>query len=655
MLSKLPIKLSATLLVALPVLIVGIWLSLMWSNDSRNSIEKLASQSLSEIHAMVTTRVESTLSMPPRVTKLNAHLIHTGVLDPADLQSWRDTLINQSQQFDMLSAISWGSADGRTTWISRYADGNDYWALLTDPQTSQMQEWQLKDGSLITSEPTSTYDFNLFTRPWFTTPRDAAEPTWSQPYQWVGGEEITFGLSFGIPIYKDHDNDSEFLGVIDADFSLNDLSDFLKTISVGESGTVALIDETHTLLASSSEAPIITNNAQRLPLGQSQDPLLVAADAWQSGQNAQRLDHSMVRINNANYFLHQSRVGESVGLQWKLISIVPESDFLGDIDAGFQRSTILSLLAVVIAAIIGFQAARWIVSPILTLVAAVRQIGEGDLDTEVNLNHAPEYTQLASEINAMTTGLKDRMRMRESLALAQEVQESLLPSSPPTIPGLDIAGHSTYCDETGGDYYDFIDISSENQHEVIIALGDVMGHGVAAAMLMATARGILRSRCEIPGSISDFLKHLNELLVPDTQGQRFMTMLLVTIDVEHRTLRWASAGHGAPILYNINTDEFLEHDGGGVPLGLVANQSFEEYTHTNITPGHIIIAATDGLWEAKDPQGNLFGMDRVHELIRKHANDSAEQISNAFREALTNFSGPEGQDDDLTFVITKTI
>ena len=105
----------------------------------------------------------------------------------------------------------------------------------------------------------------------------------------------------------------------------------------------------------------------------------------------------------------------------------------------------------------------------------------------------------------MTLGLQDRLRMRESLSLAMEVQRNLLPSDAPVISGLDIAGHSTYCDETGGDYYDFLDVSGADKDTAVVALGDVMGHGVAAAMLMATARGILRSRCSVAGSLADCL------------------------------------------------------------------------------------------------------------------------------------------------------
>src|SRR5690606_4156048 len=174
-------------------------------------------------------------------------------------------------------------------------------------------------------------------------------------------------------------------------------------------------------------------------------------------------------------------------LNWTLLTIVPEKDFVEEIEADFQRSFLVSMLAVALAIAVGLVAANWLVSPLLRLVAAVRRIGQGDLQTQVHIRHAREYVNLAEEINKMTVGLQDRMRMQKSLSLAMEVQRNLLPEDAPQVKGLDIAGHSTYCDETGGDYYDFLDVSDVERDTAVVAIGDVMGHGVAAALLMATA------------------------------------------------------------------------------------------------------------------------------------------------------------------------
>jgi serine phosphatase RsbU (regulator of sigma subunit) len=655
MLSRLPITITAPLLFGLPVLIVALLLSAMWYRLSQHAISDLVDQNIEQVHALAVTRIADVLSMPVRVCEVNAHLILSGLLDPADLQTWRGTFINEARAFGMLSAISWGGADGRSAWVSRYADGSFYWALKNDPSATTMSEWRLDTTGDASGQPASTFEFNLFSRPWFQIPRDAARATWSEPFVWVGGEDstgVTLGLSYGIPLRNPV---GDFLGVIDADFSLNELSRFLRSVEIGKTGVAVLATNDARLLAVSNDTPVITADGVRVHAHDSSDALIAAAANHIATTETDRDTRLEIGIDSEVYFIRVSPIGREVGLDWTLTTMVPEKDFVTDIETQLRHSLVTSLVAVMLALATGLAASRWIVAPLVTLVTTVRRIGQGDLDVRVKIHHAPEYTKLSDEINEMTTGLKDRMRMRESLSLAMEVQRNLLPSSDPKINGLDICGHSTYCDETGGDYYDFLEVTGSDEDTAVIAVGDVMGHGVAAAMLMATARGILRSRCAVPGSLADFLEHLNEMLVPDTGGYRFMTMLLATINARRHEMRWASAGHGPPILYDAKTDRFFDIDGGGIPLGIFDDATYEEYTQFDVSSGQIIVAATDGTWETKGKDGTLYGMERFRALLRNNAHRSAAEISEAICHALARFRGPSGQDDDLTLVIVKVL
>jgi serine phosphatase RsbU (regulator of sigma subunit) len=653
MLHRVSIRIAAPLLIGVPVLVLGLWLSAMWYQQSRQAVHELAERNIDQIHTLSAVKVGDILSMPVRVSELNAHLIRSGMLDTSDLASWRETLVREAQAFDMLSAVSWGSADGRTAWVSRYSNGHVYWALLDDPDAGLMREWRLNEqGEMANADPT-TFDFELASRPWYITPVEAGRPTWSEPYPWVGGDDgLTLGISYGIPI----DNSAgEFLGVIDADYSLSDLSDFMGTLEIGKTGVAFLADADGELIATSHGAPVMNKSGHRFSGETSVDARISAAWAARNESPAEGELLPEIHVDGETHYFRSSSLGQDVGLDWTLITVIPERDFLADIETGFQHSALTSLLAVVAVAMLGILAARWLVAPLTTLVNAVREIGRGKLETRVSIAHCPEYNKLASEINAMAAGLEDSLRMRESLALAMEVQKNLLPGDPPQIRGLDIAGQSTYCDETGGDYYDFLEVTGGENDTVVLVVGDVMGHGVAAALLMATARGILRSRCAEPGSLADFLGHLNEMLVPDTRGERFMTMLLVTLSDDRTRLRWASAGHGPPLIYDPSTDSFPEMEGGELPLGLLAGEDYEEHVLEGLKPGAIILAATDGLWESKSPDGEIYGPDRSRELLRKTAHLSAAEISQVIHEELEGYRGAAGQDDDLTFVVAKIL
>ena len=649
------IRILAPLLFGTPVLAVGLWLSVMWDHQSERAVAQLADQNIEQIHDMTATKVADVLSMPVRVCQMNAHLVESKALDLADLDAWRPTFVRESRVFDMLSAIVWGGADGRCVWVSRYADGTYYWAAKDDPSTATMCEWRLNDQGGISAKPTNTFQFDLAARPWFQTPRDAHAPSWSDPFVWVGGVDsqgMTLGISYGIPLY---DADQQLLGVVDADYSLNDLSRFLGSLKIGKTGIAFLATRDARLLATSDATQLITPEGTRVDAAHCPNPLIAAVADFIRHPGAGQDTRGEMEYDGQVHYLCASCVGREVGLDWILMTIIPKQDFTAGIESEFRRSWLTSLLAVLVAAAFGLVSARWLVAPLVKLATAVRRIGQGDLETRVQIHHAPEYMNLATEINKMTVGLQDRMRMQKSLSLAMEVQRNLLPSDAPTVSGLDIAGHSLYCDETGGDYFDFLDVTGADEDTAVVAVGDVMGHGVAAALLMATARGILRSRCAIAGSLADFLGHLNDMLVVDTQGERFMTMLLVTISANREEMRWASAGHDPPIVYNPGLDTFLQLDGGGLPLGLQEGESYLEYRQSGIASGSVILTCTDGLTESMNEDGEIFGIERLQQVLRKSARKRARDISEEIRETLAQYRGPLAQDDDLTFVVAKVL
>ena len=156
-----------------------------------------------------------------------------------------------------------------------------------------------------------------------------------------------------------------------------------------------------------------------------------------------------------------------------------------------------------------------------------------------------------------------------------------------------------------------------------------------------------------PGSLADLLTHMNALLVKDTTGGRFMTMFLMTLDAGRHEMRWASAGHDPPFIYDPEDDRFIDVEGGSVPLGIVEGADYDEYTLADVRTGQVYLAATDGVWETFNENRETFGKDRVRDLIRKNANLSAADISKELRKQLNRFRGESSQDDDITFVIVK--
>jgi sigma-B regulation protein RsbU (phosphoserine phosphatase) len=660
--SRLPIKISVPLLLATPMVIVVVLLSLVAFLNGRAAVNDLASQNLTRIHEGIGRHIGGLLHVPRRINEVNASLIRQGKLDPNDLRAWRETFFTEAQAFDMVSAVVWGSSTGDTVWVALYA-GEEHLTFTVKDETTNGEAWdyQLGPDGQIDTEPIATYPFDPRVRPWYTTPLRTGKPTWSAPFAWIDDEgdteSGTLGIAFGQPFRNDA---GEIVGVVDADISLQDISRYLETLSIGQTGQAFVIDRSGMLIATSTGSPVVSSDSSQLAASDSPDTSIAHAtdhllETFTDFDAINAAYQQRLVLEDRPCLLMVSPFEHDTGLSWIIVTLVPESDFMAHIQAGQRQSFFISVVVIAAMLALGTVIATMMVRPIVRLVEHVRSIGQGDLDQRLHLTDAPELVLLSDEINQMSAGLKDRWGMRQALAMAMDVQQNLLPHTTPKIRDLDIAGCSTYCDQTGGDYYDFLDISGLSESTVAVAIGDVTGHGVAAAMLMATARGILVSRCGETGSLGDLLTHLNDHLTRDSSDGRFMTMLLLTVDAEQGQAHWASAGHDSPIIFDTHTGAFMEFEGGGLPLGVMEDYEYRESTFDGLRSGQIYFAGTDGVWETCKSDGDMFGKDRIRALIRANADRSADEISDCIRQALDAFRGESKQEDDITFVVIKVL
>ena len=201
--------------------------------------------------------------------------------------------------------------------------------------------------------------------------------------------------------------------------------------------------------------------------------------------------------------------------------------------------------------------------------------------------------------------------------------------------GLDIAARSLYCDETGGDYFDFI---GNDNKQLNVVIGDVSGHGISSAILMASVRAFLRQRAHLHGNLSRILSDVNRQLLTDVEDSgNFMTLFYLRIDPGNRCMRWIRAGHDPAIFYNPFSDRFNDMHGKSPALGIAEQAVFEENERTGLTPGQIIVLSTDGLWEARNKEGNMFGKEPLYQIIRRNRNAVAEDILGTCFESLKEF------------------
>lgn len=283
----------------------------------------------------------------------------------------------------------------------------------------------------------------------------------------------------------------------------------------------------------------------------------------------------------------------------------------------------------------------------------LERVSRGDLNWLVPVITQDEFGLSAVHINSMIEGLRHRIQLLSALKLAEEVQRNLLPGAPLTMPGIDLSGTSIYCEETGGDYWDYLLLPGQRLGVVV---ADASGHGVDAALFMSTARAFLISGARHYEGPANLLDEVNSCLCREGDFTcHFISMFFLEIDAAGRTLCWVRAGHEPALLFNPVTADSRELGGVGMALGVMVDFKYKEYTQFGWESQTVIVIGTDGVSEARNSSGEAFGTHRMQEIIRSHVAEPADCIKSAIVQAVQNFMDGTPQEDDITLAVIKLL
>ena len=340
-----------------------------------------------------------------------------------------------------------------------------------------------------------------------------------------------------------------------------------------------------------------------------------------------------------------------LGYTYKLQGSLTLDTSLSDLNAQILT---LSLIFVGVGIFLTLIVSRSLSRPLTEITQVLKKIGQGDLNHRVPVTTNDEIGYTGDVINAMTEGLKERERLSRSMAIAHEVQQLLLPKESFGGDAVDIAGRSIYCEETGGDYYDFLPLGAEGTHKIGVVVGDISGHGIGSALLMSSARALLRMRSMQTGSLAQVVNDVNRELSYDIgDSGQFLTLFYLVVEPETRRLTWVRAGHDPAIVYCPPTDTFDALKGPGVPIGVDEDWQFQEARRADLPPNQIIILATDGIWEARNAEGKMFGKEPIFRLVRQNQDQNSEQILESILAELQAFQKGVRATDDVTLVVIK--
>jgi len=359
------------------------------------------------------------------------------------------------------------------------------------------------------------------------------------------------------------------------------------------------------------------------------------------------------------------------------------------------------------ALFLGIRITRGVTSAVSVLHAGTLRLAAGDLETQIEIPNQDEFGDLAASFNEMTVAVQNgreealaRERLEKELETARSIQEKLLPHDMPAVPGFEFAATSIPSRQVGGDYFDFIETG---ESRLGVAIADVSGKGIPAALLMANLQAALQGQVIHPGNVAAVVGRVNELLVRSSEVHMYATFFYGVLDRTTARFTYCNAGHNPPIVQRANgRREFLEE--GGIVVGMMGGIAYEEAT-VELDPGDVIVMYTDGVSEAVGPQAeaaaedalaptaetpgvggesgvgeemvvpvkkttvehdtdaddddedgwgeeeNMFGEERLYDLVEAAAGESAAALRDAIMEAVAEFSAGIMQSDDITVVV----
>jgi PAS domain S-box-containing protein len=278
-----------------------------------------------------------------------------------------------------------------------------------------------------------------------------------------------------------------------------------------------------------------------------------------------------------------------------------------------------------------------------------------EFQAEISLG--PIQTEEGLLVSSAIRDITERKRVERFLhensaqmLAAQKIQQRLLPSASPNIPGFDIAGAVYPAEFAAGDYFDYLPMADQS---VGVVVGDVSGHGLGPSLLMASTHAYLRTLSQSGNNVPDMLAMVNSSLLAETEDDRFVTMLFACINPKTRTIVCANAGH--PTGYVLDSPGAIKAllESEAMPLGVMPGTKFPVGEPITLDPGDLVVLLTDGILEAMAPDGEFFGSQRVLDVVRENRHGKAAEITVALREAVRVFSQQEDLTDDVTAVVIK--
>lgn len=411
--NRLPLVVVLTVPVITEWLIVVGLISYFSIRNGQQEVNSVANQLQSEITALITDEIEEFLETPHQINKLNENEIHEQInhdheVIPEDLQHY---FWHEIQIFDTVTSIYYGTIDGGLIGSGREGAGGEYYLTQTeDYKKGTFQKFGIdaegNPADLLFSLP----DFDTRTRPWYTGAVEKGDATWSDVYILSTGQDLAIAASQ--PVY---DHDDQFIGVVSVDLFLSHIDELLKHIQIGKSGQSFLMERNGLLLATSKGGMMysLEDEVLRVAAPESDDLVIQQSaksilDVYGDFSEISSAGQHTFTIDGENYIYQVMPIKDEYGINWLIVVVSPESDFLAHYIQNTRSTLSIIILTLLMTVVLNVITARWIIRPIDNLVTATQSLAEGDWEKSVptNENWIREIFDLTTSFNSMTVQLR---------------------------------------------------------------------------------------------------------------------------------------------------------------------------------------------------------------------------------------------------------
>jgi sigma-B regulation protein RsbU (phosphoserine phosphatase) len=491
---------------------------------------------------------------------------------------------------------------------------------------------------------------------WYQIPRELGKLEWSEPYFDEGAGNILISTC-SLPFYKESNGTKQLQGIVGSDISLEALTELISSVKILKTGYAALLTRNGVILAHPMKDAIMNETFFSIAEARN-DPYL------------RELGRKMIR-GESGFVHYQSLVGFTSWMYyapipstgWTLAVVFPEAELLENVRKLSMTMAAMGFGGILLLTLAVIGIARAIIRPLQILTAATDQVASGNFDVALpTVRSNDEVGILTRDFQAMQASLKEyiknltettaaKERIQSELKVATNIQASLLPRIFPPFPDhpeFDIYASMVPAKEVGGDFYDFFFIDEKN---LCFLIADVSDKGVPAALYMMVAKTLLKTEGQRLGEPDKMLNSVNRILASDNETCMFTTVFCAILDITTGDVSFANAGHNPPLIIDSAGVRYLSLK-PGLMLGAMAETVYATERFTLEKEG-ILFLYTDGVTEAKSPEDELYGEERLLKALQAAPQEGLANLIHYISSEVTHYASGAPQSDDITMLAIK--